>query len=102
MKQISNKELEERGKRLTKKNKDMDNWDKAYKNTKTKVFNNEYGKHYLKTCKKCDSVVNNSPTIERQILGNCMQQITVCNECENTFVLDCNQNYNYFIKNFKN
>jgi RNase P subunit RPR2 len=75
----------------------MNNWDKAFNNTKTKQYNGQY----ISTCKKCDTIVEHNTTRERQMLGNCMQVIAECNECNNVFVKNDYQNYDYFLRTFK-
>ena len=71
------------------------NWEIAYKNTKTLKLNSSYGS----TCKNCNDWVENTRTQERQMIGNCYQCITKCNQCEKTFVLDEHDDYQWFLDN---
>ena len=71
----------------------MEIWSVAYENTKVK----RYIDSYVSTCKTCNKAVNNKPTRERQLIGNCYQNITTCSVCSNTFVLDEHQDYEWFL-----
>jgi hypothetical protein len=50
-------------------------WELAYDNTSSK-----------KTCRHCGDETEFTPTAERQQLGNAIQRIVRCNECNNHFV----------------
>jgi len=77
----------------------VDIWDEANENTKTLVLYTRTDKLYLRTCKHCNDIVENTPTKDRQMLGNVYQYITICDECNNTFVIDEHQDYSWFLEN---
>jgi hypothetical protein len=77
-------------------------WDIAHENTKTKAYQTQLGKSYVRTCKKCDDIVENSPTRERQMIGNVYQTVTVCDVCNTPFILDEHQDYEWFLVNKDN
>ena len=57
-------------------------WDDAYSNTSSKknIFS------YKKICKHCGDETEYTATREMQQLGNAIQRIVQCNECNNHFV----------------
>lgn len=57
-------------------------WEDAYKNTAKISFG--VGKKIV--CKKCNCVTDIKATQERQLLGNCYQNIVKCKKCNNYFV----------------
>lgn len=75
-------------------------WQEAVKNTVTKKYHNDnLGLvSYIGTCKKCNTLVKNSPTREIQVIGNCQQTVTICNECNKPFVITCYKTYNFHLK----
>lgn len=58
------------------------NWDSAYGNTSSKKMLISY----KNICKHCGDETDCTPTRERQKLGNVIQRIAECNECNNHFV----------------
>ena len=58
------------------------NWELAHDNTSSKKMLISY----KKICKHCGDETDYTPTQERQQLGNVIQRIVICNECNNHFV----------------
>lgn len=60
-------------------------WELAYHNTTRKPSG--YFSH-INVCKKCDFETEYESTGNRQQLGNVIQSILQCNECNNYFVIE--------------
>ncbi len=57
-------------------------WESAYDNTSSKKIIISY----KKICRHCGDETEYTPTEERQQVGNAIQRIVRCNECNNHFV----------------
>lgn len=66
-------------------------WDNAYRNTSSKkmIFS------YKKICKHCGDETEHESTGNRQQLGNVIQSIVQCSECNNHFVIEWGFNQPY-------
>ena len=57
-------------------------WEKAYKNTGKRY----HGYVKVNCCKKCNKKTKSKNTLERQIIGNCLQIVAKCLECQDYYI----------------
>lgn len=67
----------------------MEDWSKAYSNTKTSKIINKYNiVSYIKHCLNCNKQTKTNPTREMQIIGNQLQRIETCANCGKNIVVN--------------
>ncbi len=63
-------------------------WEEAIKNTISIEYQSILGRRWFKTCKNCNVKVESTPTREMWYVGNLPQRITICNNCNKSFIED--------------